>query len=70
MIKVHIGDKIEWKDSRDEFSEMQYWAQEHCKSFIAMVLTDVSDVSLYYDTVAEFRFNNEQDATIFTLRWV
>lgn len=69
MIKVCIGDKIEWKDSRDEFSEMQYWAQEHCKSFVAMVLTDISDVSIYHDYVAEFRFTDEQDVTLFTMRW-
>lgn len=69
MIKIYISDKSHWVSTQDEFSEMKYWACEHCKSFVSMTLTDVSDVSLYHDTVAEFVFKDDRDADLFTLRW-
>lgn len=69
MIKIYIGDREHWSEPLDEFNEMKYWAYAHCKSFVEMILTDVSDVSLYHEMVAEFRFNDQRDATMFTLRW-
>ena len=69
MIKVHVGDRIEWSDSRDEFLEIQQWAQDHCKSFVEMNLTDVSDLSMYHDIVGEFTFTDERDVTMFKIRW-
>ncbi len=70
MIKVCVGDREEWVDARDEFVDMQYWAYKHCKSFVAMNIQDVSDVSMRYDYVAEFSFTDDRDATLFSLRWV
>lgn len=69
MLKVLIGDKIEWSQSRDEFLEIQSWAKRNCKSFKSMRIMDVSDVSARYDLVAEFQFTDDRDVTMFTLRW-
>lgn len=69
MIKVCIGSDENWDDARDEFSDMQYWAQKNCKSFVAMRLEDVSDISIRYDLVAEFSFRDDRDATLFRIKW-
>jgi hypothetical protein len=65
MISVYISDQLVGPG----FSEMKQWAEEHCKSFSTMNIVDVSDVSLYYDYVAEFTFTDERDETLFTMRW-
>jgi hypothetical protein len=70
MIKVCIGSDRDWNDAQDEFSDMQYWANKNCKSFVAMTLHDVSDVSIYYDLVAEFSFRDDKDAMLFKLKWM
>lgn len=45
------------------------WALENCTSFDSTLTTDISDVSLQYDTVYDFFFNSESDAIWFKLRW-
>lgn len=67
-MKIYIWDKIEWEEPRDYFLEMQYWAQNNCKSFVYMNIIDTSDVSSH-DYVGEFKFTDERDATLFSLRW-
>lgn len=69
MIKVCIGDRIEWKNTYEEFFKRRQWACVNCKSFYEMKISDVSDVSMLYDYVAEFSFTEERDATLFTMRW-
>lgn len=69
MIKICIGDQEDWEDARDKFNDIRYWAYTHCKSFVAMTLHDVSDVSLYYEYVAEFSFTDDRDATLFRIKW-
>jgi hypothetical protein len=69
MIKICIGDRLEWKDAQDEFNDIQYWTYKHCKSFVEMKIRDVSDVSILYDYVAEFSFTEERDATLFRLKY-
>lgn len=69
MINVCIGDRIEWRDAHEEFSEIRNWAKKNCKSFTEMKITDVSDVSMLYDYVAQYSFNDDRDATLFRLRW-
>lgn len=69
MIKVYVGDKDEWSQDRSEFLDILHWAETHCKSFRGMSVIDVSDVSGTNDLVAEFRFTDDRDVTLFTLRW-
>lgn len=69
MIKVCIGDRIEWKNTYEEFYKIRHWACKNCKSFYEMMISDVSDLSMNYEYVAEFRFIEERDATLFRLRW-
>lgn len=65
MISVYISEKLVGPG----FSEMKQWAEEHCNSFGTMDIVDVSDVSPYYDYVAEFTFGDARDETLFTMRW-
>lgn len=51
------------------FEEMADWAREQCKSFKSFEITDVSDVSLIWDEVAEFCFEDEQDLLMFKLKY-
>ena len=48
---------------------MNHWAQEHCDSYQGYDAQDVSDVSLQWDEVAEYRFLQERDAMLFELKW-
>jgi hypothetical protein len=51
------------------WNNMSQWAQEHCSSYQGHDVQDVSDVSLQWDEVAEYRFLQERDAMLFELKW-
>ena len=51
------------------WNNMNQWAQEHCDSYQGYDAQDVSDVSLQWDEVAEYRFLQERDAMLFHLKW-
>jgi hypothetical protein len=50
-------------------ADAAHWAWKHCPSFKGWESMDVSDVSVMFDVVVEFRFADEHDALMFTLRW-
>ena len=52
------------------FLERHKWAGENCQSYDGYEVTDVSDVSLQWDEVAEYRFKDEREANWFKLRWL
>ena len=68
-MKIYIQDKVNRNDSRDNFLEMQSWAQDNCKSFVYMNILHTTDLSHHHDYVGEFKFTDERDATLFVLRW-
>jgi hypothetical protein len=48
---------------------MDRWAQDHCESYQGYNAQDVSDVSLQWDEVGEYKFLEERDAMLFELKW-
>lgn len=57
------------EQSRDYYDAADRWACKNCSSYVGYDVQDVSDVSYYYDTVARYVFDNEQDVVMFTLKW-
>lgn len=53
----------------EPFWKIKKWALAHCKSFVWMDVSDVSDVSLYYDELAVYYFGDERDALMFKLKY-
>lgn len=53
----------------EPFWKIKKWALAHCKSFVWMDVSDVSDVSLYYDELATYYFGDERDALMFKLKY-
>lgn len=70
MISVYVGDQPEWtRDHKVHFLKIQEWATETFKIFVPMSVFDVSDTSGYYDYLAKFDLQDEQQATLFRLKW-
>jgi hypothetical protein len=42
---------------------------KHCKSFAGYEIVDVADNSSVWDQVAEYRFTDPRDVTLFQLAW-
>jgi hypothetical protein len=57
------------EQSRIYYNDADRWASENCSSYVGYDVQDVSDVSYYYDTVACYVFDDEQDVVMFTLKW-
>lgn len=69
-MKVYLNDvNLTYNDAHHRFCEAAIWARENCSSYYGIDIVDVSDFAANYDTVAEYRFYHEQDATLFALRW-
>lgn len=51
------------------FAVIDAWARKHCSSYQGCEVQDVSDVSLMWDEIAEYKFGQEADATLFKLKW-
>lgn len=60
--------RVTFYDLEDADSLIE-WALDHCISFDSNVTTDISDISLCYDTAHDFYFGTESDAIWFKLRW-
>ena len=53
----------------EPFWKIKKWAKAHCTSFIWMEVADVSDVSLQWDELASYYFDDERDALMFKLKY-
>lgn len=51
------------------FESIDRWAQIHCPTYIGYHVQDVSDVSLQWDEIGCFQFNDEKDQMFFTMKW-
>ena len=70
MKVVYLTDEnVDYDYALKYFEDAAIWASSHCASFIDYHAQDVSDVSLQYDYVAEYRFHDQQDVLLFTLKW-
>lgn len=54
---------------RLHFIDAAIWATQHCVSFLHFDILDVSDCSFLCDLMAEYKFQDAQDASWFRLRW-
>lgn len=69
-MKVFLNDSDLSHDAAyRRFYEAATWAHLNCSSYYGLDVVDVSDFSTRYDTVAEYRFYDDKDATLFALRW-
>ncbi len=71
MIEVYLTDEkfSNYDQARLHFIDASIWAVKHCKSFAGFQMQEVADVSSTWDQVAEYRFTDERDVTLFKLAW-
>lgn len=70
MKTVFLNDTgLDWHRAQEYFAQASVWAETYCVSYINYHVEDVSDVSYTWDQIAEYRFNNEKDAVMFSLKW-
>lgn len=71
MIEVLITDSDSGGYEFNEafFWAINLWAIENCKSYVGYHVQDVSDVSLQWDEITAYRFDDDADVMLFTLRW-
>ena len=70
MTEVYLNDaNLSYDESEVYFMNADFWAQDHCTSYKGCHIQDVSDVSYIYDNVGLYLFEDEKDATMFTLKW-
>ena len=69
-IIVYLDDRSQdYDEAYRRFIDAGVWAQDNCPSFLSYSIVDVSDHTLLFDQVAEYRFREESDATFFKLKW-
>ena len=64
-----IDYNLNYAEMRLHFMEAAAWASRHCPSFTDFDIVDVADISPIADQIAEYKFTEECDATLFSLRW-
>jgi UDP-galactopyranose mutase len=72
LFKVYIGDSGNTQGYNylsQYWRNIDAWAMHHCKSYQGYCVQDVSDVSLQWDEIGEYRFLDEKDAMLFELKW-
>jgi hypothetical protein len=52
------------------FIDASIWAVKYCKSFQGYEIVETSDVSYEWDQIAEYRFTDPRDVTLFKLTWL
>jgi len=68
--EVYLTDRnMSWDEGEQLFFDAAAWARAHCVSYRGHHVQDVSDASYIYDNVAQYLFEDEKDAMIFTLKW-
>ena len=71
MISIYLHDgNVKYSDDEEHFRKAEQWATNNCQSFLGMKVEDVSDFSVYYDSVGEYRFEDEKDAMMFRLKFI
>lgn len=72
MIEVLINDSKAggYDNNTAYFAGINDWAVEFCKGYKGYHVQDVSDVSLQWDEIAAYQFEDEQSANWFRLKWL
>ena len=72
LYRVYVNDsKNTYSYNRLEqyWLDIDSWARNNCASYVGYDVQDVSDVSLQWDEVGEYRFFDEKDTVLFKLKW-
>ena len=71
MVEVLVSDENSggYEYNKEYFATIDQWARERCNSYIGYQVQDVSDVSLYWDEIAVYRFTSDIDVVLFKLKW-
>ena len=62
VIKIDITDP-------EDIDQIDSWLADNCQSVVGWELLDVSDVTIYYDSILTVSFSSEDEAVLFALRW-
>jgi hypothetical protein len=67
---VYLNDTgIPYEEAEEYFDQAAAWATRQCSSFVDYHVQDVSDFSYTNDFVAEYRFNDINDAMLFQIKY-
>ena len=69
---VYINDSkntYQYNWSEQYWLDIDSWARNNCTSYVGYHVQDVSDVSVQWDKIGEYRFFDEKDAVFFELKW-
>jgi hypothetical protein len=71
MIRLLVTDEHAngYEYNEKYFHGIDAWAQKNCPSYLGFGVQDVSDVSLQWDEIGYYEFQDEADAILFVLRW-
>lgn len=72
MVNVLITDERspDYYKNAEYFASIDRWAQDNLGSkYLGYHVQDVSDVSLQWDEIADYVFEDDQSANWFRLRW-
>lgn len=72
LYRVYVNDsKNTYQYDRFEqyWKDIDSWARNNCASYVGYDVQDVSDVSVQWDEVGEYRFFDEKDTVLFKLKW-
>lgn len=72
MIEVLITDSKSggYDFNASYFINIHLWAEEFCPGYKGYQVQDVSDVSLQWDEIAAYFFEDEKSANWFRLKWL
>lgn len=71
MVTVLLDDDgKDYNWAHEIFIRAAEWADKFCPSYKGFSEVDVSDFSGAHDMLAEYFFDNEEDAVLFRLRWL
>lgn len=71
MIEILVNDSKSggYEKNSAYFAEIDAWAKEFCSGYLGYHVQDVSDVSLQWDEIAAYMFDDEKGANWFKLKW-
>ena len=71
-MEVLVSDKNSpsYEANRQYFAGIDDWAKAHCATYKGYHVQDVSDVSMIFDEIAGYYFDDEKDAMWFRLKWL
>lgn len=67
---VYLNDEgLTHNQAVDYYNDADKWAKANCPSYVGNEVVDVSDFSYTHDLLAQYKFKDEKDVIMFTLKW-